>query len=51
VRNGLQGHCVRGKVVRYHLFQTVYDPIELFRERRYRETRYLATFDLAEKGD
>jgi len=42
---------LRGHVVRYHLFQTVYDPIELFRERRYRETRYIATFDVAEKGD
>jgi hypothetical protein len=37
---------VRGKAVRYHVYKTVYDPIELFKTRRYRETQYVATYDL-----
>lgn len=37
---------LRKQAVRYHLFRTQYDPIELFRERRYRDARYVATFEL-----
>jgi hypothetical protein len=40
---------VRGHASRYHLFRTVYNPIELFRERRYRESRYIASYELDEK--
>jgi hypothetical protein len=31
---------------RYHLFETVYDPIQLFRERRYGKTTYIGTYDV-----
>ena len=32
-------------VPRYHLFETVYNPIQLYRERRYRRTSYIGTYD------
>jgi len=36
---------VRDEAPRYHLFETVYDPIQLFQERRYRKTRYIGTYE------
>ena len=37
-------------VPRYHLFETVYNPIQLFVERRYRRTSYIGTYDPARDG-
>ena len=42
---------VGDEVPRYHLFETVYSPIQLFVERRYRRTSYIGTYDPARGGN